>query len=171
MARIKITAGSTAGGTARAATHYGTRPANEGGATKYNVSQNLEKLEIKFDYTQVNADTVRESADAIFQSLPVGAVIKRTVLVVETSFVSPTTPNMQPQLVDENGISPDTDGLHAVSIPEAALTAGATFEGDGAQINGTKQTVELWLDVDSSATDWTAGEATYHIEYEVYDYL
>lgn len=166
MARIKITAGATAGGTARAATHYGVRPAEEEGLSAYNVAHGHQKLQVTATYEDINNDLYKNSIDKLYQSLPATAVVRRAVLYVKTTFVSPTTPTLRPQLVDSAGSF--VADLHAAAITEATLTERASIEADGSAIDGNGISVETFLDLNSSATDWTAGELVYEIEFQVY---
>lgn len=94
--------------------------------------------------------------------IPAGSALISSVLVVEEAFTDLTSIVIGTKGSD--GVAEDADGINT-TILLAALTAGATVEGTGAQLGGDVTDEALYVSLDVTGTAPTAGEAVLHIEY------
>lgn len=162
MARISITAGSTAGGTRRAATHYGRRLDESAHVSEHHVDGTVYRQETTFTYDQLPAATL----DELHQRIPAGARIKSATLKVHTAFTATTALNMNFGLYQPDGTVIDLDGVDA-AVLLSALTAGAYIDCDGALVGAASGLADAGqLVVAANVDDLTAGEMTIVIEYE-----
>lgn len=151
MARTSITNGSTAGGTRRAATHYGPVTVASGLPTTY-VDEASQVLEIPFDF----ANLPTYGADKIIQSIPAYAHVDSVDFVVTTAFAGGTSYAVG--LYQPDGTVIDADGLVTdLNAPLANIDAkGDVVHGSGALV-GTALAYESQVKVTATGT-FTAGK-------------
>jgi hypothetical protein len=165
MARESITAGSTAGGTRRAATHYGRRLEEGQNVAVYHVDGNVFRQETTFKFDQLPTATL----DELHQAIPAGARILSATLKVHTAFTATTALNMNFGLQQRDGTEIDNDGIDA-AVLLTALTAGEFIDCDGALVGGSSGLAnDGVLVVAANVDDLTAGEMTIVVEYEKAD--
>lgn len=165
MARESIVAGSTAGGTRRAATHYGRRVEEGAAVSVFQTDNGVETQTTTFRYDQLPTFTL----DELHQRIPLGArVLSATIKVLETvTATTATTVNFG--LYEPDGTVIDADGIDA-AVAIASLTAGTYIDCDGALVGaGTGLAAAGQLVVAANVDDLTAGEIAIIIEYEKND--
>lgn len=164
MSRISITAGATAGGTRRAATHYGRRLDESQAMSEHNVSQNVYKQEVTFKYD----DLPSAALDELNSRIVAGARVLSMVLKVHEAFTSTSTlTTMSIGLEQPDGTVIDADGLLAATAVDANFTAGAYVDGAGALVGAGSGLANDGIVVcTTSAADLLTGEATLVVEYE-----
>lgn len=165
MSRESIVAGPTAGGTRRAATHYGRRLEEGQHNAVYHVDGNVFRQETTFRFDQLPVATL----DELHQRVPDNArVLGFTIKVIETfTATSATTVNFG--LYEPDGTVIDADGL-AAAVGIAGLTQGAILDGAGALV-GANTTLGVFgqVVVAPNVDDLLTGEATIVLEYEKLD--
>ncbi|MEE8598911.1 MAG: hypothetical protein V3S69_05295 [Dehalococcoidales bacterium] len=161
MARESITAGASAGGTRRAATHYGVRNHEVKEGACHSVEQGKEVIEYVFAYDDLPA----EGLDQLVQRIPANARIVSATLRVITPFASGTSYNLG--LYEEDGSVIDADGIDAAVALTAIDAIGETVACDGALVANTAGigTAAGSLRVAATGT-FTAGKASLKIVYE-----
>jgi len=165
MSRESITAGATAGGTRRAATHYGRRLEEGANVSVHHVDGNVFRQETTFGYDQLPTFTL----DELHQRIPAGARVISATIKVHTTFTATTAVNVNFGLYEPDGTVIDLDGIDA-AVTIASLVAGAYIDCDGALVGaGSGLAAAGQLVVAANVDDLTAGEATIVIEYEKAD--
>ena len=164
MVRVKITAGSTAGGTTRAATHYGPRTHEDKAPSIHKIEHGKELLELHFAYD----DLPTSSLDKLVQSLPVNSRITSATLRVIEAFAGGTSYDIG--LYQEDGTVIDADGIDAGVALAAIDAVGETVDCDGALVGNTAGIGSAAGQVVIAATGtFTAGRAVLFVEYERLD--
>lgn len=154
MARVSITAGSTAGSKRRAATHYGTRSIEDVLPSKYPTNHGEYTLEYTFSYDDLPA----EGLDEAILRIPANARIKEATLTVLTAFAGGTSYNIG--LYEEDGTVIDADGIDAAVATAAIDAVGETVVCDGALVGSTVGIGTAAGSVRVAATGtYTAGKA------------
>ena len=165
MARESITAGATAGGTRRAATHYGRRVDEEAAVAVFNVDNNVFEQVTTFTFDDLPTFTL----DELHQRIPVGARILAATIRVHEAFTATTAVNMNFGTYQPDGTVIDLDGIDA-AVLLSALVAGAVIDCDGALVGAAAvETVAGQLVVAPNADDLLTGRATITIRYEKLD--
>lgn len=164
MARESIVSGDTAGGTRRAATHYGRRVEEGQHVAEYNNAKGTYTQETTFRYDQLPVATL----DELHQRIPVGArVLSVTIAVIET-FTATTATAITVGTVQPDGTGGDPDGfVDATAGAIANWSAGAFLDGAGALVGasvGLSNAVQLKVTPD--VDDLLTGEARITVEYE-----
>lgn len=163
MARESITAGSTAGGTRRAATHYGRRVEEGANVSVYHVDGNVFRQETTFKFDQLPVAT----EDQLHQAIPAGARVLSAVLKTHVDFTATTAVSLNIGLQERDGTEIDNDGLFAA---EALPSAGDFDDGAGALVGaGTGLAADGVIVVVPNVDDLLTGEATLVVEYEKAD--
>ena len=161
MTRESITGGSTAGGTRKAATHYGPRLHEDVAPAAHSVSQGKEVFEFVFSYD----DLPTEGLDQLIQRIPINARIISATLRVITAFAGGTSYNIG--LYEEDGTVIDADGIDAAVALTDINAIGETVACDGALVANTAGIGTAAGSVRIAATGtFTAGKASLKIEYE-----
>lgn len=165
MARVSITAGSTAGSKRRAATHYGPRNIEDKLASKYVGERGEEILEVAFSYD----DLPTYGADEANLRIPANARIKEATLRVITAFAGGTSYNIG--LYQSDGTVIDADGIDAAVATAAIDAVGETVACDGALVANTAGIGSADGQIVLAATGtYTAGKAVLRVVYEpLYD--
>lgn len=164
MAREYIVSGDTAGGTRRAASHYGRRTEQGGNVSEYNNNQNQRVQTTTFRFDELPAATL----DELHQRIPAGSRVVSTELRVTESFtgaatiinVGLSTPDGTTYTAPK-GLVGDTEGVIA------NYTEGYHIDGAGLLIGSLQsvaQDVQVTVTADGALT---AGEATLIVTYEV----
>lgn len=167
MSRESITAGPTAGGTRRAATHYGRRLDESQAASTHHIDGNVFRQETTFTYDNLPA----AGLDELLSRVPAGGRVLSMVLKVHTAFTSTSgTTTMSIGLQQPDGTEIDNDGLLAATAVDANFTAGAYVDGAGALVGaGSGLANDGVLVCITSVSDLETGEATLVVEYELPD--
>lgn len=161
MSRESIVGGVTAGGTRRAATHYGRRLEEGAHSSEYQVSQDVWKQETTFRYDQLPTATL----DELHQRIPAGARVVGVVIRVLETVTATTALNVNFGLSEPDGTVISANGLATAAI--ADLTAGKFIDGAGALVGSdVGLTAAGQLVVAADVDDLTAGEISITIEYE-----
>ncbi|AAM28403.1 hypothetical protein [Vibrio phage VpV262] len=163
MSRESITAGSTAGGTRRAATHYGRRVEEGANISVYHVDGNVFRQETTFKFDQLPTATL----DQLHQAIPAGSRVLSATLKTHVDFTATTAVSLNIGLQERDGTEVDNDGLFAA----LALPSANDFDdGAGALVGaGTGLTVDAVVVVVPNVDDLLTGEATLVVEYEKAD--
>lgn len=165
MSRESITAGSTAGGTRRAATHYGRRVEETQNVAEYNVDKNVFEQVVTFNYDTLPTYTL----DELQQRIPVGARILGATIRVHTSFTATTAVSLNIGLMEPDGSTIDVDGIDA-AVALTDLEAGEVVDCDGALVGAASVlTAAGQLTIVPNVDDLLTGQATITIRYEVLD--
>ena len=160
MTRISITAGATAGGTRRAATHYGRRLEESAHMSEHHVSQNVYKQVTTFKFDDLPSATL----DQLHQRIPAGARVLSATLKTHESFTATTAVSLNIGLYQPDGTVIDADGLFAA---EALPAAGDFDDGAGALVGaGTGLAADGLVVIVANVDDLLTGEATLVVEYE-----
>lgn len=163
MSRESITAGPTAGGTRRAATHYGRRLEEGQHTSVYHVDGNVFRQETTFRFDQLPVATL----DELHQRIPAGARVLSATLKTHEDFTATTAVSLNIGLYEPDGTEVDADGLFAVL---ALPSAGDYADGAGALVGAaTGLAVDAHFVVAPNVDDLLTGEATLVVEYEKAD--
>ena len=163
MSRESITVGSTAGGTRRAAGHYGRRIEEGAAVSEHNNNQGVRTQVTTFKHNQLPVATL----DELHQRLPIGARIISAVLKVTEAFTATTATTMNFGLYQPDGTVIDADGIDA-AVALTALDANDIIDCDGALVGAAvgllvAGQVVVAPDVD----DLLTGEMTITVQYEL----
>lgn len=163
MSRESITAGATAGGTRRAATHYGRRLEEGQHISVYHVDGNVFRQETTFRFDQLPVATL----DELHQAIPAGARVLSATLKTHEDFTATTATTLDVGLQLRDGTEVDNNGLiAALALP----SSGGFADGAGALIGAaTGLAADSVVVVAANVDDLLTGEATLVVEYEKAD--
>lgn len=163
MSRESIVAGSTAGGTRRAATHYGRRLEEGANVSVFNITDNKFRMVTTFKYDQLPTATL----DELHQAIPAGARVLSATLKVHEDFTATTATTLDVGLQLRDGTEVDNNGLiAALALP----SAGAFADGAGALVGAaTGLAASAVIVVAANVDDLLTGEATLDVVYETVD--
>lgn len=165
MSRESITAGPTAGGTRRAATHYGRRLEEGQHSSVYHVDGNVFRQETTFRFDQLPTFTL----DELHQRVPSNARVLGFTIKVHEDFTATSATVVNFGLYEPDGTVVDLDGL-AAAVGIGGLVSGAILDGAGALVGAnTVLGVDAHIVVAPDVDDLLTGEATIVLEYEKLD--
>ncbi|MFG1501664.1 hypothetical protein ABMA70_15770 [Halobacteriovorax sp. XZX-3] len=163
MAREYIVAGATAGGTRRAAGHYGRRVEEGANCSVYHIDGDKFRMVTTFKFDQLPVATL----DILHPAIPAGSRILSATLKTNTTFTATTAVSLDIGLQQRDGTEIDNDGLFAA---EALPSANDYDDGAGSLVGaGTGLAADGVVVVTPDVDDLLTGEATLTIEYETPD--
>lgn len=163
MSRESITAGATAGGTRRAATHYGRRLEEGQHTATHHIDGNVFRQETTFRFDQLPVATL----DELHSRIPAGARVLSATLKTHEDFTATTAVSLDIGLSQPDGTVIDADGLFAaLALPSANDYDDAAGALVGA---GTGLANAGVITVVPNVDDLLTGEATLVVEYEKAD--
>lgn len=122
----------------------------------------VKQAEVRLDHTTLAALASGTAVTSKSLQIPAGSALQSSTFIVKEAFTDLTSVVIGTKGSD--GVTEDADGINT-TILLAALTAGATIEGTGAQLLGDVTDEDLYVSLDVTGTAPTAGEAVLIIEY------
>lgn len=141
---------------------YGTRDSHNVEDAMVHTYGRVRQLELRIDHSTVAGLATGTAASSKAAVIPAGSALLNSKLIVLETFTDLTSLIIGTKGVD--GVTEDDDGLHATTLL-AALVAGDTEEGGGAQLGAEVTDEDLTVSLDVTGTAPTAGEAVLVVEY------
>lgn len=141
---------------------YGTRDSHNIEDAVVHTMGRLAQAEVRIDASTIASLATGVAPTSKSFELPTGAAIHSSKFIVEEVFADLTSIIIGTKGAD--GVTEDDNGLHTVEVL-AVLLAGATFEGNGAQVGGVITDEPLYVSLDVTGTAPTTGSGVLVIEY------